>query len=310
MAQIKPFHFHLSKVSKKHLQLAEALLEFLPATGARENFHLAIRKALHKYLSDVGYYLSAIDEIPFKDFFSGLPGTCSVAVLSLEPFKQKAFVEIDPFLSHVVIEKLLGGKGEDVGDLHPLTETEQGVVEFLLLKLLSQIHKLCAEQARLHFRLERMILEPAHLREFAGDENPLVCLKVHVSLLKRSGFINIYLPHPWVLEGFLKDFPRDKKSYEYAEMKDRLVNFGDQPCELWGALGQTHIPASDLDSLEEGDVVLLDQTGLSHKKGNWNGNVELCVGKGDSGGFQAAWDGFKTGGEVRLIGTLKGGSHG
>lgn len=285
-------------------------MEFLPATGVRENFHLSIRKALHKYLPDVGYYLERIDEISFKEFFTKLPSACCVGVLGLEPFRQKAFVELDPFISHLVIEKLLGGKGENFGELKPLTETEQGVIEFLFLKLLSQIHKLCGEKARLHFRLERMILEPAHIREFGKEEESFVCLKVHLSLLKHSGFINIYLPHPWVLEGFLKDFPADRSAFGWAEEKENLRKHLDQPCPLWGSLGETHLSYSDLKTLEEGDVVLLDQAHLKKKKEGWKGEVSLFVGKGESGGFKASWDGFQEGGKISLSGTFKGGAHG
>ena len=307
MAQIKPYHFRLTKVSKKHVELVDALLNFLPASGARENFHVAIRKALHKYLSDVGYYLAGIEEIGFKDFFSRLPNPCSVAVLSLEPFQHKGFVEIDPFLSHMMIEKLLGGKGDDFGELKPMTETEQGVIEFLLLKILSQIHQLCGEQAKLHFRLERTLLEPAHIRSFARDDDPLICLKIHVSCLKRSGFVKIFLPHPWILEGFMKNLPGDKKSYEHKEIQNHLNNFEDQPCELLGTLGEASVVHRDLKSLEEGDVVLLDKSGLSHKKGAWEGDVNLVAGNGESGGYKAEWDGFSAGGHIRLVGTLKGG---
>lgn len=310
MPTIRPFHFKLNKLELKDIQMVEALLQFLPATGARENFHLAIRKALHQYLTDVGYYLERIEEVSFRDFFASLPGSCTVAVLGLQPFRQKGFVELDPFLSHLIIEKLLGGGGEDFGDLRPLTETEQGVIEFLLLKLLSQIHKLCEDKAKLHFRLERMILEPSHLRSFGNEEDSLVCLKLHVSCLKRSGFIHIYLPHPWVLEGFLKELPANRKTIEFAQVKDNLKTYEDQPCELWGGLGETFVSYADLKSLEEGDVVLLDKTPLVHKKGSWSGDVWLFVGKGESGGFLASWNGFQKGGEVCLKGILKGGDHG
>lgn len=310
MPTIKPFHFRLAKVSQQQLQIVEGLYAFLPATGAQENFHLAIRKALHKYFADVGYFMERIEPVSFHAFFNRLPSPTCVGVLSLEPFFQKGFVEIDPFLAHLIIEKFLGGEGENMGALRPLTETEQGVIEFLLLKLLAQIHKLCGEAAPLHFRLERMILEASHLRPFGEEKDPLVCLKIHVSLLQRAGFINIYLPHPWVMEGFLKGLPSGKKGRAAIPITDPLARFAHFPCSVWGSLGEATVSWQDLQSLERGDVVLFDRTGLKNKGGHWSGTVRLAVGKGEAGGATARWDGFAAGGEVKVLSVWRqGGEH-
>ncbi len=175
------------------------------------------------------------------------------------------------------------------------------MIEFLLLKCLAQIHKVCGEHARLHFRLERMILEASHLRGFGTEEDPLLCLKLHVALLKRSGFVNIHLPHPWVTEGYLKDLPENPKTF------GSLKPFLDQPCPVWGSLGEAQVSYADLKSLEEGDVVLFDDCGLSPKKGEWKGEVTLRVGKGESAGLKADWKGFEEGGRICLEEDLKGG---
>lgn len=302
MTSIKPFRFRLKKISEQEVRLTEGLLNFLPRAGLKEDLQVAIRKTLHHYLADVGFFLERIETIAFKEFFTGLPSPCCVAVLSCEPFTQKGFVTLDPLLAHLVIEKLLGGKGSSFGELRPLTETEQGVVEFLLLKLLSQIHKLSGAKAKLHFRLEKMILEPSHIRGAGGEADPLIGLKFHVSLLQHSGFVNLHLPHPWVLEGFMKGLPQEPSDEERAEFKTRLRYFDDFPCELWGALGETDLQYSELKSLEAGDVVLLDRSQVHSKGGDWEGDIRLHVGSGEQPGMAAHWGGFKSKQPLRLKG--------
>ena len=290
---IKPFRFHLAKVSSKQLQLTEGLLNFLPQAGLKEDIQMALRKALQQYIPDVGYYLERIEEVSFQNLFQTLPSPCCVGVLGLKPFPQKGFIEIDPVLSHLLIEKLLGGKEEGMNELRPLTETEQGVVEFLLLKCLAQIHKVTGEAAKLHFRLEDMVLEASQIRRHAKEEEKLACLKFHVSLLQRSGFVHLYLPHPWVVEGFLK-------GRELKEDFSAFPQYGDLECELWAGLGEVQVPYADLRSLASGDVVLFDQTGI-HKAGDhWEGEVSLFVGKGAHGKWRAGWDGFKERGRIHL----------
>lgn len=295
MATIKPFRFHLTKVSNKQLQLIEGLLNFLPQAGLKEDIQLAIRKALQQYLPDIAYYLEGIEEVTFNDLFRSLPTSCCVGVLGLKPFAQKGFIEIDSALSHLLIDKLLGGKEESFHELRSLTETEQGVVEFLLLKLLSQIHKVSGEAAKLHFRLEDMVLEASQIRKFTKEEERLACLKFHVSFLKRSGFVHLYCPHPWVLEGFLRGEAIKSDVSDWAKYED-------MECEVWGALGEAEVGYTDLASLTSGDVVLFDKTGLHKTTDHWEGEVALYVGKGEHGRWQASWSGFqeREGGRLTL----------
>lgn len=302
---IKPFHFNLTKISQSQIQIIEGLLEFLPATGLRDTLNLAIRKALNKYLPDVRYYVESVQPSTFRDLFTSLPSLCTVGVLGMEPFREKGFVEIDPALSHLAITKLLGGKSEEMTELRTLTETEQGVVEFLLLKLLSQIHKQSGEAERLHFRLEQMVMEPAHLKQVTRDDFPLVCIRVHVAFLNRSGFIKIYLPHPWVMDGFLKDLPGDQKGETFKELKKNLKNFGYIPIRLLGALGEAKVDFEELKKLEEGDVVLFDETELVKKKEGIRGEIKIVTGSGESGALTALWEGFHEGGRCRITGANK-----
>ncbi len=277
----------------------EGLLDFLPATGLRETLNLAIRKALNKYLPDIRYYVERVEPLHFHDFFALLPNICTVGVLGLNPFQEKGFVEIDPVLNQRVIAKLLGGKSEEMTELKMLTETEQGVVEFLILKILSQIHKLSGEEERLHFRLEQMILEPNHLKQFIRKDYPLVCIKIHVAFLKQSGFVKIILPHPWVVEGFLQDLPKEK-SHLLQELKKNLSHFDYIPLELFGSLGDVRIHFDDLKNLEEGDVVLFDATELVRKDAAFRGEVKLVAGQGESGALTALWEGFAEKGRCRI----------
>lgn len=261
---------------------------------------LAIRKALHQYFSDIRYYCDRIEPTTFHHFFTDLPNPCCVAVVGLKPFREKGFIELDPLLSALMIEKLLGGKGEDRADLSPLTETEQGVIEFLLLKLFSEIHKISGEKAKVHFRLEQMILEPGRLRVYEREKQEMVCLKIHVSLLAHSGFVNIYLPHPWIVEGFLKDLSGDKKSALQKEMKQNLKNFDFLPVTVWGCLGEATLSAAEIQTLEEGDVLLFDKTAIKKKGKDFRGEIDLRVGLTTGGALKAGWEGFQAGGECKL----------
>lgn len=295
---ITPFQFKLKKISKKHQELVDGLLEFLPAKGLRESFHLGIRKALHQYFPDIRYYVDQIISGNFQDLEKDLHYPCCVGVLSMEPLKEKAFLQIDPLIAHLAIEKLLGGQKELEVELRELTETEQGIIEFLILKILSSVDKMCGEKGRLHFRLEELLMEPGKIHKLKSENSEMVCVKVHLSLLKRSGFLNLYLPHPWIVEGFLKDLPAESTGEFLFEMKSRIKHFGPFAVDLVGSIGETTVSFGETKHLEAGDVILLDQANVKKRGENWEGEVRLAPRESFSSGLKAEWKGFKTNGKV------------
>lgn len=298
--EIVPFQFRLKKISRKHQELVDGLLEFLPAKGVRETFHISIRKALHQYFPDIRYYVEAISPKNFHDLEKDLHYPCCVALLGMEPLSERAFVQIDPLIAHLAIEKLLGGRKDLDVELRELTETEQGIIEFLILKLLAAIDQLCGEKAKLHFRLEGLVMEPGKVHKLQGEKNEMVCVKVHLNLLQRSGFLNLYLPHPWIAEGFLKGLPGEISPSGQAERKEGLAQYGNFPLDLVGTVGEATVSYADTKNLEEGDVILLDRADLKKREKHWAGSVRLGLKESRSPGLKAEWKGFKTGGKVIL----------
>ena len=94
--ETKPFHFtKLKKYSRKELEITRALIEFLPKTKVREQFHVAIRKMLIKHMGqDVSYFVDAVDMMKFDEFSRALPEVPILVVIGVPPLKEKIIIQI------------------------------------------------------------------------------------------------------------------------------------------------------------------------------------------------------------------------
>src|SRR3990167_306914 len=110
---VKPFRFHLSKVSVEDQALVAKLFDFLPAHQKTLSLATALQKIFSHHLGrGLSYSLEHVETVTGKECISLVPEPCIVAVLGLGPLKHKALLHIDSLLAHVVIDKLLGGDGE------------------------------------------------------------------------------------------------------------------------------------------------------------------------------------------------------
>lgn len=312
---VKPYHFNLKKIASGPQRLLENLLNFSPNPQSSDSWHVGVRKVLHKYLGpQVLYYLSDAESTSLHQFYNDLPDPCAVAVLGLTPLKEKAFVQIDPMLAHWVVDKLLGGEGtaqthHDVFEFRPLTDSEQGVLEFLILELLRQIHQAGGKNPSCHFRLDTFAKHAKELQRWMAAEAPACLMTVNVTVGQQPGFIKIILPQAILSQGFLENRPGRSWGMSPETLRKKAKAVGGFRVGLWGELGETTLSAGDLKSLEAGDVMLFDETGIKSSAGGLSGEVILKVGEGEAGGFAASWEGFKSGGRCAVKELILGESY-
>jgi flagellar motor switch protein FliM len=277
---------HLKKVSAHEVELVRALYEFLPATDIRDKFDLAIRKSLIKHLGqDLRYFLSSCEMKFFNEFSATLPEQPLLTVMGLTPIEKKALIQIDHHIANLVINKLLSGS-TTMSDLKPLTETEQGVLQYLIMQVLSQVYRSAGSEPRVHFRFEKFIFDPTEAKEIIGSKQRVCILTVEINLFDQSGFVRLIFPDPF-LEEMLHLAPgagRTKK--ERAYFGRQLKKWGFIKTSAWAEAGSSLLSPVEIKDLEAGDVILFDETDLNKVGKKIAGNVQLHFG-GLEGGVKA-----------------------
>lgn len=282
---VKPFKLdHLKKISGHEVELIRALYEFLPATDVREKLHVAIRKALMKHLGqDIRYYLSAVEKKNFNEFTASLPECPILMILGLTPIEQKVIIHLDHHIANLVVNKLLGGGDVAQGEIKPLTETEQGVLQYLVMQVLSKIYALTGSEPRVHFRFERFVFDSQEVAKFARAREGVCILTLEISIFDQSGFARLVFPYPFLEEilSLSAGAGSSKKEREYFGRQ--LAKWGFIKTSLWAEAGNCLLSPVEMKDLEPGDVVLFDETELKLVGKVAKGEVLIHCGAAEGG---------------------------
>jgi flagellar motor switch protein FliM len=284
---IKPFRLKLAKIDGKSQRALSALFSFLPMTGMRESFIKAIEETISSHINiKTSFNLDAVTEDSFKSFFDRMPDPVLIAVLGAQPRQGKILLEIDAGLAGFFIERLLGSGAETFPSPKPLSEIEQGVLQYLILQVLAHVYRLCGGDARVHFTFEKFIFKPDDLKNIIGFEDTVFGLGVRMNVGSNAGFIRLLFPSPLVEELYLNVQAKgDARKAEEEYLWGKMGEYGHVKLPLWAEGGRTTLTTGDMKNLEAGDVILLEETNLQINEKGLQGSIILRAGDGNHGGF-------------------------
>lgn len=281
---IKPFKLDgIKKVSRHEIDLVRAMYEVLPPTEARERLHVAIRKSLMKHLGqDVRYYLSSTTRQKFNEFSAGLPEHPVLIVFGFAPVESKLIVQIDYNVANLVINKLLGSGEGDVPDARPLTETEQGVLQYLIMQVLKEIYGLAGASPRAHFRLEKFIFDPASAGKYAEGRGDAYLMHINVSVADQSGFLRLIFPDSFLEEAaLLAPAGIASGGEERKYFSKHLGKWAHVKTSVWAEAGSSLLSPAEIKDLGEGDVILFDDSGIKISGKKVEGDVTMHFGSAE-----------------------------
>ena len=206
--------------------------------------------------------------------------------MRVEPSGGAILCEIDPVLAIMAVERLLGGAAESLPEPRALSETEQGVLEYLFLQLLAGIHEASGPEASTQLRFDRLAFDDGHVRKLAPEDAVSATLVFRVIIGRHAGFVRASFIEPFAQEAlFGASVPALAGPRARAEMRAKLAALSSLRAPLWAEAGRTTLLPADLRQLEEGDVILFELGDLRLSGGAKQGSAILRVGQGLSGGI-------------------------
>ncbi len=289
--KVTPFLFQgLSKISRKDLEIENALLNYLPSSSSGT----LLQEKLEEFFTDQFGLKSKIrlekfEEQILADFLKQVPEFCVLTVLGAEPLSSKVFVWIDSMLAFSLIDRTLGGVGELPTELRGLTSIEEGVFQYLLLKTMYQIYQLWEESAAIQFRVESILKSRKELAPYLNNETKVVLLHYRIQVGPCVGFFVMAVPHPFIEKGMLHRAPLEspERTQDYKSAQKIFEQMGHIRTPLWVEIGKVSLTMAEKNQLEKGDVILFDETHAQFVQGELTGNVIARVGEGKGGGLFA-----------------------
>lgn len=287
--QIKPFKFNLKKISTEDDRLISALYDYLPRGEVRGSFLQTICDTIQRLVSKkASFELEAMHYEKFSDYQASLPSPAILSVFGMNPLNKKAICEIDPVLAIFLVERLLGGKPRGVPTPREISDTEQGILQYLILQVLVGIYTAYGENPKIHFRFDRFADGAKGVSKLARAGENVAILVFRLKIGKLTGFVRLAFPSPFLEEAFLDSAleagPGEGDREYYA---NELKRFGYIRVPVWAEIGHLTLMPDELGAIEIGDTVLLDESYIEPAGEDVIGRAIVRIGDGKCGGIES-----------------------
>lgn len=280
---VKPFDFaKLPKFSSRALSIGQGLLQRYPQLSQGDALRNALLEPLEKELSvSTQLVYQGMEELTLSEFLSNLASPCLAVLLRSTAPGQKIILEIDYDLGCGLVGMVMGEGGRQPSHIRSLSPIEEGVLEYLLVKSLSQVKPGTGTFGPVAFKVARIVNDARMLLDCGPSDEAGCLFQFHLSLGEVNGAIRAFLPHPLVEGCFLRDDvvsgpmpPGDDETLER-----RLERVSHIKTTLWSEIGRVTLSALEKSQLEKGDVILFDETLASKGPQGITGKALLRVGE-------------------------------
>lgn len=261
---------NLPHLSREQVRATNALLCHLPQTPFEKGFKERLRDTLEPLLhASLDVWFDGVRALPAGELKRVLAEPTCAAVVGLSPRTDKALLEVDLTLAQMAIDKILGGAAEDTDGQRPLSEIEDGVFSFILLKIL-QLIGAGLEETQLGPKLEAVHGTLASLKERFPAGDPFLCLSFKVFLDQKAGFARVYLPMALMSEVLTEappvPGPAQQRSLQRLQERLDMVRLVTAPLVV--EVGRIALPLADIEALDTEDIILVEESELKLEPGD------------------------------------------
>ncbi len=290
MPQVRPFLFtNLPRYT--HDQVA--VLQSLSAYFSRRPFG-------RTFLADLGAVLETHLKAPCQiavqqkssvsraNLASILPAVGCLVVVGCGASGHKIIADLDPSIATLCIDRLLGGNG-DVGRIQrPLTEIEEGVLSFIVLKAMGFVHDGWETGKELALTLDRFASRLEELQAIIDNEPGYHAIALSLSIGKKVGYLRVLIPDTMITTHFQQLVAQSGgPQAEQQHMRTVFAALGEREVTGRVEVAQLDLGPDDIADLEVGDIVILESHQLSLGPQGLKGMAFVKVGLGKNGGLKA-----------------------
>jgi flagellar motor switch protein FliM len=230
------------------------------------SLHFIHDRFARNFSSSISAYLRTVVEISLEDtsqvsyvdFLAGASDPTCYAAISLRPLDGSAAVEIGPEIIFPMLDRLLGGAGDPLQSVRPMTEIEQKIVQNVLRIFVDNLKESWKPVYPLDCALTATETHP-HLVQVVAPNEMVIHFKFHVRMREAISKMHLALPL-LVLEPISHIFDQElysrKKIIRDGTLLTQLRHTG---VNISLETAETQFPMESLLSLQVGDTLVLAQ---------------------------------------------------
>lgn len=204
--------------------------------------------------------LMSVEQQAYAEYLQGLTDPTALFTLSMHPLPGVAAIEMSPSVAFPVIDRLLGGVGQDMEDPRAVTEIEQRILEGFLKVVTDDLRTTWKPLADLDLQVLGRETRPQMLQIVAPNEAVLTIV-FQVQIAEARGTMSLCLP-AITLEPVIQNLnqsvysrSREVPPDQTRALLDLLTNVR---FPVAAELRATKTAIDDLLNLSPGDVLRLD----------------------------------------------------
>jgi len=255
--QIRVYDFrHPDKFSKVHLNTIE---------NVHQNLSRHLGAALMIYVrQNISFTLASVEQTSYEDYMSGVSVPTTLVIFSLSPLPGNAILELNPTLTFMFYDRLLGGEGVALEENRELTDIERSVIEGISQKILAVFKEAWGGIVQVQPKIEA-IEANSQLVQIVPPNEIVVSIVFEVSMGDNTGAMSICLPY-LTLESIVPKLTRkvwfsaksQKKGFDGKERENIKRNLKKVALPVTIELGTAELTIEDLIQLKPGDAIQLD----------------------------------------------------
>jgi flagellar motor switch protein FliM len=286
---VQPFRFRgLPQWTREQVSLQQSLAVNFSDALVAPDFGQRLAESLQPYLKAAcNFSLGEYSILRPSQVHRLLPELSCLIVLGVTPTDHKIIVDLDLTLASIWIDRLLGGEGDAGRIRRPMTEIEQGVLSFPLLKMLSLLHDGWLGGNELGLCLERFASRPADVEPLLQGAAHHAVLACRIATGAHVGYSRVFVPQPLLQAHFGEVLEQANVSAAtLAAMRQRFSHIGEVEVQMRVEGARLELSQAEVAELEPGDIVLLEEHALALCEDGVTGEVRGCIGGGRHGWLQ------------------------
>jgi len=202
-------------------------------------------------------HVASVDQLTFEEFIRSIPTPTTLGIIKLPPLNGNIVIEIDPFISFAMIDRLMGGIGESTRNQHQLTIIETAIMEEVFTCLLADLQKAWMQVTDLQPELLRIETNP----QFAQITHPsemVVLITLEAKIGDTEGMLNIVFPYETIKSIFDKLIitGSNGKTGQVITKNIELNNREDIPVKLTAEILRRNFTIQEINNWKAGTVLL------------------------------------------------------
>lgn len=193
-----------------------------------------------------------------------IPPTLLLQV-ALLPMEQRVWVEFSPFLARVMLDRALGGSGDNIEEGVPLSDIEKGIFTYLLLKVMRGLQESWATPQQIELRLEEIHPSFYAIQSTLPPETTFYYKEMTLQFLGQQGFARLFFPTQLVYEmaNALPDLRQSQEERHFYQQ--RIHRVAETPVEGYLRVGTVDLSEADLVGLQTDDIILIREC-MAHRR--------------------------------------------